>query len=77
MKYKKSNENLLLILYKMIILIIATVSCLDINLTNLQFNYYSLPISANNITYNLLVDNGNEDMWIFGKNSNRRIYYEC
>ncbi|CAD8207847.1 unnamed protein product [Paramecium octaurelia] len=61
----------------MIIFIIATVSCLDINLTNLQFNYYSLPISANNITYHLIVDTGNEDMWIFGKNSNRRIYYEC
>ncbi|CAD8198067.1 unnamed protein product [Paramecium pentaurelia] len=61
----------------MIILIIATVSCLDINLTNLQFNYYSLPILANNNTYNLIVDTGNEDMWIFGKNSNRRNYFEC
>ncbi|CAD8122260.1 unnamed protein product [Paramecium sonneborni] len=61
----------------MIILIIAIVSCLDVNLTNLQLNYYSLPISANNITYNLLVDTGNEEMWIFGKNTNRKVYYEC
>ncbi|CAD8155412.1 unnamed protein product [Paramecium pentaurelia] len=61
----------------MIILIISIVTCLQINMTNLQDNYYSLPIQANNITYNLVVDTGIAETWIFGKNSNRKKYYEC
>ncbi|CAD8170583.1 unnamed protein product [Paramecium octaurelia] len=56
---------------------ISIVTCFEVNLTNLQDNYYSMPIQANDITYNLLVDTGNEEMWIFGKNSNRKTYYQC
>ncbi|CAK79253.1 unnamed protein product (macronuclear) [Paramecium tetraurelia] len=61
----------------MIMLFIPIVTCLEVNLTNLQDNYYSMPIQANDITYNLLIDTGNDEMWIFGKTSNRKTYYQC
>ncbi|CAD8100665.1 unnamed protein product [Paramecium primaurelia] len=61
----------------MLIFIIAFVQSLDIQLINLQQVYYSVPITANNFTYNLIVDTGSDTLWIFGKQNNRRKYYEC
>ncbi|CAK66559.1 unnamed protein product (macronuclear) [Paramecium tetraurelia] len=61
----------------MIIFIIASVQSLDVQLINLQQVYYSVPITANNFTYNLIVDTGSDTLWIFGKQNDRRKYYEC
>lgn len=40
------------------IFLLTLVSALEINLTNLQQVYYSMPVMTNNKTYNLIVDTG-------------------
>ncbi|CAD8127085.1 unnamed protein product [Paramecium sonneborni] len=61
----------------MLIILIVFVQSLEIELINLQQVYYSVEIWANNKNYNLIVDTGSDTLWIFGKQNNRRRYYEC
>lgn len=36
-----------------------------------------MPIEINNSTFNLILDTGSDTLWIFGKETDRKKYYEC